>query len=238
MGVAGGELLAGGTAADTQDFVLADSPRFPVATCASTPSSSSALARRRALRLLPRRLAPAVALAGARAPAWRSAPRRAPPASLLQTQYYSGTAYRLGPEQYVEVRSATVRARGGRRAVTGPTTCCARRLKEELARGDACLELPCSYRCPGRNMPVEDPTVLWSERESPFLPVARITIPKQVFDTPEQDVFCEELSFTPWHALPEHEPVGGLNRLRRAVHLEISRYRHARNDRPRGEPRG
>ena len=82
---------------------------------------------------------------------------------------------------------------------------------------------------PGKNMPVEDPTVLWSEQDSPFLPVARITIPKQVFDTPEQDRFCEDLSFTPWHALPEHEPVGGLNRLRKAVYLEISRYRHARN---------
>ena len=36
-------------------------------------------------------------------------------------------------------------------------------------------------------------------------------------DAPGQDELCEALSFTPWHSLPEHEPVGGINRLRRAV---------------------
>lgn len=29
---------------------------------------------------------------------------------------------------------------------------------------------------------------------------------------------CESLSFNPWHALAEHRPLGGMNRLRRAVY--------------------
>mgnify|MGYP003508653362 CR=1 FL=1 len=69
-------------------------------------------------------------------------------------------------------------------------------------------------------------------------PQAAPDIARQAFDTPEQDAFCENLSFTPWHSLPEHEPVGVMNRVRRALYQEISRYRHAKNAAPRAEPRG
>jgi hypothetical protein len=68
--------------------------------------------------------------------------------------------------------------------------------------------------------------------------VARLTLPAQTIESPEQERLCESLSFTPWHALPEHEPVGGINRVRRAVYQELSRYRHAQNGTPRAEPRG
>jgi hypothetical protein len=109
-------------------------------------------------------------------------------------------------------------------------------LREELAAGGACFDLFVQPQAPGRNMPVEDASVAWSEKDSPFLPVARITLPRQAFDTPERKQACEALSFTPWHALPEHEPVGSLNRVRRAVYQELSRYRHAQNGVPRAEP--
>jgi hypothetical protein len=236
MGVVGDKLLASEGAADTQDFVLSDSPRFPVASVREYTQLVESLARGERL---------AHFFAGSLAP-WRWRLRqgwllfcahRAPPASLLQTQYYSGSAFRLGPEQFVKYGARPCeRKRSPRSDRTDDRL--RRRLKDELARGDACLELTVQLQIPGRNMPVEDPTVLWSETDSPFQPVARITIPKQAFDTEEQDRFCEDLSFTPWHALPEHEPVGGTNRLRKAVYLEISRYRHARNDRPLAEPRG
>jgi hypothetical protein len=111
-------------------------------------------------------------------------------------------------------------------------------LKADLAQGEGCFDLLVQLQVAGKNMPVEDSTVLWSEKDSPFLKVARITIPRQEFDTKEQNAFCENLSFTPWHSLPEHEPVGVMNRVRRALYQEISRYRHAKNAAPRAEPRG
>ena len=46
-------------------------------------------------------------------------------------------------------------------------------LREELAAGGACFDLLVQLQVPGRNMPVEDASVLWSEKDSPFLPVAR-----------------------------------------------------------------
>jgi hypothetical protein len=87
-------------------------------------------------------------------------------------------------------------------------------------------------------MPVEDPTIRWSERASPFLTVATIRIPPQEFTSEAQQAFAENLSFTPWHSLPEHQPLGGINRVRRDVYEAISRLRHEANGVPRREPTG
>ena len=52
-------------------------------------------------------------------------------------------------------------------------------------------------------------------------------MPQQTFDTGEQNAFCEALSFSPFHTLAAHEPIGGLNRVRKAVYLEDARYRRS-----------
>lgn len=85
-------------------------------------------------------------------------------------------------------------------------------------------------------MSVESTVVEWDERVAPFFKVATIEVPKQTFATAERDAFGENLSFTPWHALPEHRPLGGVNRVRRTVYEEISRFRHEQNGTPRVEP--
>jgi hypothetical protein len=85
-------------------------------------------------------------------------------------------------------------------------------------------------------MPVEDPTIVWPEDRSPFVPVARLTLLRQDLDTPERHAFGEALSFTPWHGLDAHRPLGGINRVRRVVYDAISRLRHDLNGQPRVEP--
>jgi len=100
------------------------------------------------------------------------------------------------------------------------------------AEFEFCVQL---HGVPG-SMPIEDPTIEWKEEEAPFIPVARITIPQQVFGTPEECSFCENLSFTPWHGLDDHRPLGGINRVRRGVYETISQLRHAINGTPRQEP--
>lgn len=64
---------------------------------------------------------------------------------------------------------------------------------------------------------------------SPFVTVATLKVPPQDFDSREQNLFCDNLSYNPWHALPEHRPLGGINRLRQAVYLNVSAYRQQRN---------
>ena len=57
-----------------------------------------------------------------------------------------------------------------------------------------------------------------------------------LFDGAAQQAFCENLSFTPWHSLPEHRPIGGIIRVRKAVYLAVSTLRHRLNQAPRVEP--
>ena len=89
-----------------------------------------------------------------------------------------------------------------------------------------------------RRMPVEDPRVRWDESLSPYRKVATVRIKPQKFDTPAQQAFAEDLSYTPWHCIAEHRPLGGVNRCRESVYREISSFRHRANGKPRQEPIG
>src|SRR5262249_26153593 len=48
----------------------------------------------------------------------------------------------------------------------------------------------------------------------------------------------ENLSFSPWHCLPDHKPLGAVNRVRRAVYIAISKRRRELNGAPQFEPIG
>lgn len=73
-------------------------------------------------------------------------------------------------------------------------------------------------------MPVENPTVNWT---SAPVRVATIRIDPQTFDTPDRMSMASNLSWNPWHALPEHMPLGGINRCRRVMYPASARARNA-----------
>ncbi|MEE3716034.1 catalase family protein [Tumidithrix elongata RA019] len=73
--------------------------------------------------------------------------------------------------------------------------------------------------------PVEDPTKEWHEADSPPITVATIEIPKQAFDFDERKRLDEGLSFNPWHALPDHEPLGSINQSRRKIYKDSAKHR-------------
>jgi len=75
-------------------------------------------------------------------------------------------------------------------------------------------------------MPIENPCVEW---RSEWHKVAEIIIPKQFFDTTERNEAGERASYSPWHSLPEHRPLGGISRARRAVYATISAFREQNN---------
>ena len=120
-------------------------------------------------------------------------------------------------------------------------------LKESLDQRGACFLFQVQVGDPKRPdvYPVEDPSILWpTERSirnpltiSPYKTVATLRIPKRDdFDTEERNEFCEHLSFTPWHALPEHKPLGRTNRMRLKLYEHISAYRHRANGVEKREP--
>lgn len=156
----------------------------------------------------------------------------------LQTRYWSMVPYQLGVGPDRQAVKYSVRACS---AVTDPMPgkpahdFLRDALRRTLNNGDACMEFLVQPRTSGK-MDVEDSMTEWKEAQAPFYQVATLHIPRQVFDTPAQNEFCENLSFTPWHALPEHKPLGVTNRLRKVIYDHVSRVRHEMNSTSRQEP--
>jgi len=86
--------------------------------------------------------------------------------------------------------------------------------------------------------PIEDASIEWKESQTPFIPVAKIHIPKQKFDSLAQLEFADVLSFNPWHCLPDHRPLGNINRARKALYWEMSQLRMEMNGVQHYEPTG
>ncbi|UIN57536.1 catalase family protein [Pseudomonas kribbensis] len=104
-------------------------------------------------------------------------------------------------------------------------------LNQQLStdRIPACFVLQIQRQDANKFMPIEDTSIEWREQDSPFQTVARITLPPQDFDTPALNLQCDNLSFNPWFGIEAHRPIGGINRLRKAVYEAVSDYRHSRN---------
>jgi hypothetical protein len=86
-------------------------------------------------------------------------------------------------------------------------------------------------------MPIEDASVPWPEDESPFVPVARITAGPQVaWDEARSVAMDDGLSFSPWHGLAAHRPLGSVNRVRKAAYLSSASARSPRGRCPIHEP--
>jgi hypothetical protein len=73
---------------------------------------------------------------------------------------------------------------------------------------------------------IEDLTRPWNPDELPFHEVARIVFPRQEL---LDELACEQTVITPWNTLPEHKPVGGINRLRLGAYLMSVKMRKQTN---------
>jgi hypothetical protein len=165
----------------------------------------------------------------------------------LFQQYWSMTPYRLGvdPDKKFAVKyTAKPRVDGMPGFLSRQITRLEWNfsLKEEmnnkLAGNEVWFDFYIQPYVDERRTPIEDSKVKWTEDVSKPQHVAKIIIPMQDCISPEQDLFCENLSFSPWHSLPEHKPLGLVNRVRKVAYREISELRHKLNGMPRREPTG
>jgi hypothetical protein len=156
----------------------------------------------------------------------------------LDERYWSCAAYLLGAGQAMHY-SVVPRHRGHTKFPRHPSDnylreAMAERLKESDAEFDFCVQ----RQTDPHRMPVEHDGVEWPERRSPFVPVARLRIPRQRFDTADQMAFAHNLTYNPWHCLPEHRPLGNQNRARRYIYRELATVRQSMNGTPHIEPTG
>ncbi|WP_143062838.1 hypothetical protein [Bradyrhizobium sp. OK095] len=101
-------------------------------------------------------------------------------------------------------------------------------LWKALASGPACFELFVQERKDG--MDIENILIEWPESSSPYRRVGKIEVSSGQANADARERACESLTFNPWHAPAEQRPLGGINRLRKAVYEAISSYRSSRNN--------
>ena len=103
------------------------------------------------------------------------------------------------------------------------------RLDPDTNRQGLCLDLQVQIRNDPPSQPIENALAPWDADVTGWLNVARIEIPPQTFSSTEQRIFCEKLTFNPYHSLVVHRPIGGINRARGEVMLALQSARFAAN---------
>lgn len=154
----------------------------------------------------------------------------------LQEQYFSILPYRLGD---TEIKFASRPCPGADYPITVDQSAenfLTEQLSDTLQSASACFDFFVQPRNISADTPLDDATVIWEEKDSPLIPVARIHIPPQTITSDAQWAFCENLSMNPWRGVGEWEPLGSLNRARRLVYHTVSDFRHTSNDAPQREP--
>lgn len=146
--------------------------------------------------------------------------------SPLEIPYWSATPYKLGNQavKFSVVPDATDERFNPENAAD-KSNYLREAMTKHLASKDAYFDFKVQLQTNAAKMPVEDPTVEWDEQESPYVKVATIRIPSQNFNTEERKCFDEKQSFSPWHTLPEHQPLGGVNRARKRIYGELAKFR-------------
>lgn len=152
---------------------------------------------------------------------------RQQPASPFDIQYWSTTPFRLGGGASTVVKYSVQPSSDYQSSKPSSLTknYLSDAMQTHLQQGPACFDFMLQLQTDPESMPIEDASVIWDEGASPFIKVASITINDQNFRANECMDRCEQISFNPWQSLPEHMPLGGINRVRHRVYSEIAAYR-------------
>ena len=158
--------------------------------------------------------------------------------SPLEVQYYSNVPFLLGDGQAVQYSLKPVQKGDSKIPVRPSENYLREAMVRTLSEGDWSMDFMVQVQTDPHLMPVEDATVKWPEKLSPYVPVARLTLPRQRFDSDEQLAFADVLRYNPWHSLPAHRPLGNSNRARRRMYAELAALRQQMNHVDHIEPTG
>lgn len=161
-----------------------------------------------------------------------------PVANPLEVQYFSAAPFLFGQER---VMKFSARPRGELKPQVVPPNPPDDYLRVALQRTiESGTDVEFDFmvqvrRADEPDLEIENASAVWDETRFPFVPVARIHIPapQRILDSPAGFELCERSVFSPWHSLPEHQPVGSINRLRKQVYLASAEHRGADDEEAR-----
>ena len=218
LGVEGEKLLERDKHAQTQDFIMINFPGF----LAQSFESYEALHRANAPET--------------RAQFYKANPHEhalylrqslEPFFNPIQARYFSQVPYMLGPNAIKFSAKPIFRAANSPPETEGPDFL-REAMRQQLSEEDVYFDFMVQVQTDPVKMPIEAPLTVWDEAQSPFQRVAIIRIPRQDVSLTGV-VMAETLAFTPWHSLPEHRPIGNMNRARKVIYDMVSEFRRTTN---------
>ena len=108
-------------------------------------------------------------------------------------------------------------------------------LMDELRAGAFDFDLQVQLCTDLDAMPVNDVTVEWPEKLSPFVTVGRVHLPRQDISRPESVEQDDALAFNQWRVTEAHRPLGEIMHVRR-IYSASAKVRRMLNHQPQTEP--
>ena len=242
-----GERLPGAEGA-TQDFVMVNGPVFQTRTAEKFLGNLKLLAKttdrlqgtKEALSSVLRGVNTALEAVGIASPKIQSL-GGAPNVDPLGETYHSVTPFRFG--DYIAKFSLApvspdLTARTGQVIDASEDEDAIRTtVRREMRGAHGVWELRVQLCRDLEKQPIEDPTVEWKEEDSPFQTVATITVEPQDSWSPDAVRAVDEaMRFSVWTGLAAHQPLGDINRARRATYEHSADFRARFNGCPIHEP--
>lgn len=154
---------------------------------------------------------------------------RSTPDSPFAERYYSTTPSRLGAAGTAAKYSVQSCAAREPTSVADDPDFLRHSVAANLMTAPVCLALLVQPQTDPQRMPIEDASVTWPEDLSPYRKVAEIRVPRQTFDSAAQLSACESMSFNPWNGMSAHQPLGGINRVRKDLYEQLAAFRASVN---------
>jgi hypothetical protein len=140
----------------------------------------------------------------------------------LDQAYFSQTPYKLGNGAVKYILKPREINTPEPFNAKDPTYALQEALVDTLSAKDVYFDFFIQPQTSPCNELIEDSSIEW---KSALIPVATLKIPSQAISFDKQDKQNAKLVFSPWNALPEHQPLGGLNRARKVVYPPLTELR-------------
>ncbi|RYY17092.1 MAG: catalase [Alphaproteobacteria bacterium] len=239
-----GDRLPGSDADTTQDFILVNGPAFASPTPKAFLANLKMLAKttdvgeglKKGLSATMQTLDAALETVGIQSPTIQTL-GGAPNTHPLGETYYTQVPLRHGGYiaklSVAPVSTNLTELAGSKVDTSGRPDALREDMGEVLIEQDSVWELRVQLCTDLEKMPVEDTSIVWDEKESPYVAVARLTVPAQLgWERGLSEHQEQAIAYSPWHGLAAHQPIGGVNRARKPTYDRSVQFRGERNGCP------
>ena len=239
-----GDRLPGSEGDTTQDFILVNGPAFASPTPKAFLANLKMLAKttdvgeglKKGLSATMQTLDAALETVGIQSPTIQTL-GGAPNTHPLGETYYTQVPLRHGGYiaklSVAPVSTNLTELAGSKVDTSGRPDALREDMGQVLIEQDSVWELRVQLCTDLEKMPVEDASVVWDEKESPYVAVARLTVPAQLgWERGLSEHQEQAVAYSPWHGLAAHQPIGGVNRARKPTYERSVQFRGERNGCP------